>query len=127
MSNFLRFSIVLVVKSNCECGTFIISHELIVLIRHLPADGLPCCSHLIVSLCQATKTYKKTKTIEGSTVTWQTMVRSVSHSSRGWPWPEECTLTWRFYDSDGLKTEEVSAVAHSKPAAKVGMMSNDVK
>ena len=45
----------------------------------------------------------------------------------GHGWPEECTLTWRFYDSDGLKTEEVIAVAHSKPAAKVGMMSNDVK
>jgi len=44
---------------------------------------------------EATKTYKKT--IQGSS---------------------ECTLTWRFYDSDGLKTEEVSAVAHSKPAAK---------
>ncbi|CAL1167588.1 unnamed protein product [Cladocopium goreaui] len=44
---------------------------------------------------EATKTYKKT--IQGSS---------------------ECTLTWRFYDSDGLKTEEVIAVAHSKPAAK---------
>ena len=80
MSNFLRFSIVLIVKSNCECGTFIISHELIVLIRHLPADGVPCCSHVIVSLCQATKTYKKT--IQGSSVTWQTMVRSVSYQQR---------------------------------------------
>eukprot|EP00435_Cladocopium_sp_Y103_P062192 s444_g23.t2 len=44
---------------------------------------------------EATKTYKATK--QGST---------------------ECTLTWRFYGADGLKTEVVSAVAHSKPAAK---------
>lgn len=49
---------------------------------------------------------------------------SLVSAEGGHEWPEECTLTWRFYDSDGLKTEEVSAVGHSKPAAKVGMMSD---
>ncbi|CAK9057975.1 unnamed protein product [Durusdinium trenchii] len=34
-------------------------------------------------------------------------------------WNRECKLTWRFYDSDnGLQTEEVTAVAPTKPRAK---------